>query len=140
VDAKEDVHWKAALGSQIREHRRKAHLTQEKLAGAVGLTRNMIIEYEAGRAAPDVQILGSIALRIGMGEFKFNGHRFSVRPSEPQVAEPVEQLNLNLGQEYVYPQATVSITPTKLMITITAVAPAPPLSATGERESKRQAS
>jgi transcriptional regulator with XRE-family HTH domain len=139
VDSHEGVSWKGALGGEIRKYRRKARLTQEELAEKVGLHPNMISRYETGTAAPDVQLLGAIALEIGMSQFKFNGSLFSVKPSEPQTTEPVEQLKLNLGQEYVYPQATVSITPTKLMITITAVAPAPPVSVTGESESKRRA-
>lgn len=142
MDAQEGLHsWQQILGQQIREARKRARFTQDALAKAVGKTRNSIIEYEAGRDAPTVNTLASIALQLGMTEVNINGFRFSVRPrADSQVPDSAEQLRLDLDKEFVLPGATLKITPTKLTITITATAPAPPVPAQHQGEAPPKAS
>lgn len=117
--------WKEALGSQIRDARKKAGLSQEALAEAVGKSRQIIGRYESGSDAPSVNVLGKIALKLAMSEVNVNGYRFSVRLQVDSAStETTEQLRLDFDKEHVFPGATLRITPSKVTITITATAPA----------------
>ena len=140
MDAHEGLPWRQALGEQIRQARKRARLTQEKLAKAVGLRhRNMIGRYEAGDDAPNVQVLGNIALELGMTEVNINGYRYLVQQRiASQVPGTTEQLKFDFDKEYVFREATLRITATKHTITITADAPAPPMIATPKPEGLRR--
>jgi transcriptional regulator with XRE-family HTH domain len=140
VDAHEGLPWRQALGEQIREARKRARVTQETLAKAVGLRhRNMIGRYEAGDDAPNVQVLGNIALQLGMTEVNINGYRYLVQQRIASlVPETAEQLRFDFDKEYVFRDATLKITATKHTITITAAAPAPPMVATPDRPGVRR--
>jgi transcriptional regulator with XRE-family HTH domain len=115
--------WREVLGSQIRDARKKAHLTQEDLGNAVGKSSNMIGRYEAGSDAPSVDVLGTIALKLAMHEVNINGFCFSISPRSDGVSTQAEQLQLEFDKEHVYAGATIRITPRKATITITAIAP-----------------
>ncbi len=115
--------WKEALGSQIRAAREKKGLTQEELGVAVGTSRQMIGRYEAGEA-PSIDMLGKIAMRVAMPEINVNGYRFQVKLRTEKEPEIPQQFMLDFDKEYVYPGATIKITPTKVSINITALAPA----------------
>ena len=127
ADDNQSLHsWREVLGSQIRQARKGARLTQGALGHAVGKSRNMIVRYEAGSDAPTVEVLGKIALELAMSEFNVNGYRFSVRPHlDASTGPSAEQLGLDFDKEYVYPGATIKITPSRVTITITAIAPMP---------------
>jgi len=126
VDADRSLQsWKAALGSQIRDARKHAGLSQEALGDALGMTRQIIQRYEAGSDAPSVNVLGKIAIELSMTEVNINGYRFAVtQPTEVPNVHTAEQLKLDFDKEYVFPGATVRIKATPVSITITAIAPA----------------
>jgi transcriptional regulator with XRE-family HTH domain len=120
--------WKKVVGEQIREARERAQLTQESLGNAVGKTRQMIIQYEAGSATLSPDTLGKIAVELGMTEVNVNGYRFSIEHrAEQESIEPSQQLTLDFNKEHVFPGGVIKITATKMTITITATAPTPPL-------------
>lgn len=54
-----------SLGSQIREARRQSHLTQDELAGVVGLTRTSITNIERGRQPVSVYALVQLSSALG---------------------------------------------------------------------------
>jgi putative transcriptional regulator len=58
------------IGLAIRMRRRAARLTQEELAERAGLSRNYICQIEAGRKAPSLSALSTIAraLHVRLGE------------------------------------------------------------------------
>jgi len=58
-------YW-AEIGRRIRDARVGAGLTQDELAGAVGLTRASIANVEAGRQVVDALRLALIAKATGM--------------------------------------------------------------------------
>lgn len=121
--------WRQALGSQIKEAREKAGLSQEQLGKAIGKSRQIIGRYEAGHDAPSVDVFGSIALQLTMKEVHVNGFRFFVKhEADSPSGDLAEQLKLEFNKEHVYSGATLKITPTEVSVTITAVAPLLPMS------------
>src|SRR5258708_37828547 len=86
--------WREVLGSQIRDARQKAGLTQAALGKAVGKSRNIIGRYEAGSDAPSVEALGMIAVKLAMNEFNVNGYCFNVFPRSGSVSIQGEQFQL----------------------------------------------
>src|SRR5690348_1639697 len=113
MDAHESLQpWKRSLGEQIRNARESLRLSQGVLADAVDVSRNMIARYEAGIAAPSVDILGLIARRLGIPNVTINGTSFAIGPRTDEASPPPpEQLCLEFGREHVYAGATLRITP-----------------------------
>jgi transcriptional regulator with XRE-family HTH domain len=116
--------WRRALGSQIRNARKSAGISQAALAEAVGKSRQIIGRYESGSDVPSVAVLGSIALQLSMNEIDINGYRFFVKRGMDKSPDSTEQLKLDFGKEHTYQGATIKITPDKVSITITAFVPA----------------
>jgi transcriptional regulator with XRE-family HTH domain len=133
VDANESLQpWMLALGQEIRAKRKGVGLSQDALAKLVGLKkRNMIGRYEKGTDVPSVEIFGRIALTLGITEVNINGSQFLVRRPADRTPEVPEQFSLEFDKEYIYPEATLKITPVKLSpteVTITIVMTAPVVS------------
>jgi transcriptional regulator with XRE-family HTH domain len=61
--------WKQQLGDEIAKARRRAGMTQEELRKVVGVSRNMIVSYENGKAPPPFEILAGIATALGASQF-----------------------------------------------------------------------
>lgn len=128
MDNEQNSHtWREALGENIKEAREKAGLTREKLGEAFGKHRNTVLNWETGRIVPSVEILGDLASRIDMKtDLNVNGSQVSIkRRPDPTGGELKRQLELDFDKPYVYSGATLTITPSKLTITINAVAPMP---------------
>ena len=49
------------IHQNLKELRKIAGITQEEVAQQVGLTRQAISSYEAGRTRPDLEMLGKLA-------------------------------------------------------------------------------
>jgi transcriptional regulator with XRE-family HTH domain len=49
--------FRPCLGRRLRYYREQCHLTQAKLARAVGCTRVAITQFEAGTSTPSLEIL-----------------------------------------------------------------------------------
>jgi transcriptional regulator with XRE-family HTH domain len=119
--------WQDVVGEQIRQAREVVGMSQEALGKAVGKSRNMINQYEAGSAKLTPETLGKIAVRLGMTQVNVNGYRFFIEHREEQpTSEPSEQFKLEFDKEHVFPGAIIKISPTRLTITITATAPLRP--------------
>lgn len=58
------------IGSRIREHRKKAKLSQQALADAAGIHRTTLVRIETGVHTPDTETLKRLAdsLRVSLGE------------------------------------------------------------------------
>ena len=61
--------WKQQLGDEIAKARVRAHMTQEQLHKAVGVSRNMIVSYEKGKTPPPFETLASIARAVSADQF-----------------------------------------------------------------------
>lgn len=55
-----------SLGARIRDTRRQSGLTQEALAGLVGVRRSVISKYETGAIEPSLAQLRRIAAALGV--------------------------------------------------------------------------
>lgn len=77
-----------SLGSRIAELRRKANLSQEQLANAIGVSRSTISMWETGKRTPDAESLKRMADIFGVSVDSI------VR--DPKVPIPEENLR---GQE-----------------------------------------
>ena len=85
------------LYNNIRDYRKKANLTQEQLAEAMGVTGASVSKWENGQSAPDLGLLTELADFFGISVDALLGHR--VREDrlvelEHQVEELVKQGNL----------------------------------------------
>lgn len=54
------------LRNHIKQHRARLDLTQEDLAGRVGVSRQTIISIEKGRYVPSAKLAFQIARELGM--------------------------------------------------------------------------
>jgi len=52
---------KEEVVNHVREHRKKMGITQEELAGAVGVSRQSIISIEKGQYVPSLQLALKLA-------------------------------------------------------------------------------
>lgn len=61
----------------LKEARLKRNYTQQKLADAIGVTRQAVSEWERGLSIPDVNTGKRIAaeLRVDLNEIEFAGRR-----------------------------------------------------------------
>lgn len=57
--------FRLALGKVLRDHRRKAELSQERLAFRAGLHPTYISQLERGTKSPTVDALSGIAKALG---------------------------------------------------------------------------
>ncbi len=118
--------WQEALGQQIRAARKGTGLSQQGLGDAVKKTRQMIGRYESGKDAPSVDVLGRIALQLGMTGINVNGSYFAIaQKTTSPGALATEQLRLDFDKEYTYSRATLRIKPNKVTITISVTAMEP---------------
>ena len=62
---------KTHYGDVISAARRKAELTQQQLAQALGINKNIVTHWEAGRVKPDLNLIPQLcrALRISLEDF-----------------------------------------------------------------------
>jgi len=85
----------------------------------------MICRYEAGRAAPAVEVLAEAAAVLD-AEFHVQGLRMNIPETvarTPITTSP-KQLNLEFNRSKSYPHAVIKITPHRGRIRITADIPA----------------
>ncbi len=100
-----------SIGRQLRDVRIARRHTQRRLAEALGVSRQMVIRYEKGEAAPTganlvkaVEYLGALDLQ---------GYKLTAEALEqptPAVAPAAEQMELPLGVPQEFPGATVRVT------------------------------
>ena len=55
-----------AIGSNIKKYRKKRKITQEQLAGVLGVSDQAVSRWENGSTYPDIELLPTIALYFGV--------------------------------------------------------------------------
>jgi len=118
-----DIEWKQKLADQIREAREAANLTQEELAKMLGLSRQMIINYEKNKGVPTVEILARMAVHLDKN-FKINDMVIAVEQVSPRLRAMPKQLRLEFEKCEIFRGAVISIIPTEGQILISAKIPA----------------
>jgi len=93
--SKDEVKFNKALGLNIRTERRKQRITQEDLAGMLGLSRVQIVNIEQGRSTTSLFNIVKISELFGVTIKR-------ILPSKAQSLDPtLEEL-----YEQVYPTTT----------------------------------
>ncbi len=59
-----DIEWKQKLAEQIKQARESANLTQDELAKMLGISRQMVINYEKNKGVPAINVLAQIAVEL----------------------------------------------------------------------------
>ena len=57
---------KSPMAEQIRKYRKAAKISQQSLADALGVTRNSVINWEAGRYRPDADLFPQLCSLLGI--------------------------------------------------------------------------
>ena len=84
--------WTHQIGEEIAKARRKIPLTQQQLGVAVGVSRQMIGQYERGEVPPPFETLASIAAAVATKEFVVEDlHITFSRNGKKTEMEPVPQ-------------------------------------------------
>ena len=119
--------WKHDLGEQLRTARLAARITQDELARHLNVSRQMIIKYEAGSAAPRYDKL-SLAASILDVEFEVLDLKIVAlgknRSTPPVLQSMPKQLSFDYNRSRSFQNAVVKITPHKGRLLITADIPA----------------
>lgn len=68
LDSRAEHDFYTSFGERVRAARRASNLSQEALAGHVGLTRSSIANLESGRQHPPVYILALLADALSIPE------------------------------------------------------------------------
>ncbi len=81
------------IGERIRLTRQERRITQEELAGAVGVSRSAVAQWETGRSGQVTGNLARIAQVLGVGvEFLMQGAGASI--PEPSTGDEMAMLRL----------------------------------------------
>jgi transcriptional regulator with XRE-family HTH domain len=113
------VTWQKEFGRQIRAARLAVGISQEQLAAKTSVSRAQLSNYENGKCDVPTQVAAEIAKAL---EIVFVvrgcriGHDLVIRP--PSAIE-AHQLSLTFDSEHSFPEAGVSIKPTRDSIVIT---------------------
>jgi transcriptional regulator with XRE-family HTH domain len=117
------MHWQRELGGQIREARKAAGISQERLAETLSVTREQLSNYENGKSAPPVNVVTEIIIALRV-EFVVGGCRISLDGLKQRSPQPIpQQLCFAYDTEHRFSPATVTIKPTEHSIHISAVIP-----------------
>lgn len=73
------------INEQIAFLRKQRGLTQEVLAGALGVTNQAVSKWESAQCCPDIQLLPDIADYFGVSIDELIGHKASVQKQKTGV-------------------------------------------------------
>lgn len=118
-----NVEWKQKLADQIKEAREAANFTQDELAKILGVSRQMIINYEKNKGVPTIETLARMAVELDK-RFKINDMIIAVEQTSPRLRTVPKQLRLDFERCETFKGAIISITPTEGQILISAKIPA----------------
>jgi putative transcriptional regulator len=103
------VHWRRELGTQIREARVAAGLTQLQLAERTSVKREHISNIELGKNSPAVKIITDIAHALSTS-FYLDDCKIEPRSEHSILHHPVsvpEQMKLDFGVDYHFASSSL---------------------------------
>lgn len=81
------------VGQIIATLRRERHLTQEQLAGQIGVSAAAVSKWESGRSHPDIELLMPIARLLNVSVDELIGYRAELaREQAERLAEEIDQI------------------------------------------------
>jgi len=104
--------WRSELGRHLRQAREKRGTSRQELADRLGVTPEMIRQYESGQSVPPLDALRVLVPLLNV-DFRVDGCRISSETIPPADSQPLaEQMQFEFHQEYTYRRAVVSVTAT----------------------------
>ena len=88
------------LGERLAEERQRLGFTQGKLAASLGLSRNSITQYEAGRHQPGADVLIGLDKVGADSQYILTGRRSthsSIPPDRDRLAVALQEARRQLG-------------------------------------------
>ena len=79
------------LAEKIYQARKKAGLSQEALADALGVTRQAVSKWETGKSVPDTENIRRMALILAVSADYFLGDTAKIPADNPSGAVPPEK-------------------------------------------------
>lgn len=89
----EDNAMKLTICDSIRELRRARGITQETLAGALGVTAQAVSRWEAGATYPDMELMPSIANYFGISIDRLFGYSGEREAKVSDILRRIDELN-----------------------------------------------
>lgn len=116
-----DTKWKQVLAEQIRQAREDAGMTQDELAKELGVSRQMVINYEKTKnnAVPVVDVLARMSVVLEK-RFRIRDLLVGVDQTSPRLRAVPKQLRLDFEKSEIYESAVITITPKEGQILINA--------------------
>jgi transcriptional regulator with XRE-family HTH domain len=115
------MNWQQELGRQIRDARKRAGHTQERLAAHLTVSREQLSNYENGKSAPPVNVVAEIAAALNT-EFEIRGCKIAKDDLKRTAAAPREQqLCFAYDTEHRFKATSLTIRPSRKSIIIKAV-------------------
>lgn len=116
-----DKSWKLELAEQIRKAREAADMTQDELAKELGVSRQMVVNYEKTKnnAVPVIDVLARMSVVLEK-RFRIKGLVVGVDQTSPRLRTVPKQLRLDFEKPEIYEQAVITITPKEGQILISA--------------------
>lgn len=71
---------KTNIGKNISRCRKQKNITQEELAGFLGITFQAVSKWETGQTCPDITLLPAIATALGSSIDKLMGYTYQEKP------------------------------------------------------------
>jgi transcriptional regulator with XRE-family HTH domain len=118
-----DIEWKQKLAEQIKQARESADLTQDELADLIGVSRQMVVNYEKKKGVPVIDVLARIAVELET-RFKIKDLIITVEQTSTRLRSVPKQLRLDFEKSQTFGGAVISITPKEGQILISAKIPA----------------
>lgn len=98
------------IGDVIRKYRKEAGLTQEEMAGRLGVTAPAVNKWENNNSNPDIELLAPIARLLHISLDTLLSFREELTPSEiKEVIRQMDQMFDSVGFEKVYDWALEKI-------------------------------
>lgn len=85
------------LNEQILHYRKKAGLSQEELAGKIGVSRQAVSKWEVGDTVPELDKLVALAKTFGVTTDELLGLEEPVRKAEQQTAPQLPPISDDLN-------------------------------------------
>jgi transcriptional regulator with XRE-family HTH domain len=102
-----------SIGRQLKHAREVKRHTQRELAGALGVSRQMVIRYEQGKVAPTGKVLVKAVRYTGGLDLPSYNWKLTTESLEHARATPApygEQMELPLGVPQEFSDATIRVT------------------------------
>jgi DNA-binding XRE family transcriptional regulator len=116
-----DNKWKQDLAEQIRQAREDLDMTQDELAHALGVSRQMVINYEkpTNSSVPVVDVFAKMSVVLEK-RFRIKGLLVGVDQTSSRLTTVPKQLRLDFEKSGTFDNAVITITPKEGQILIEA--------------------